>query len=121
MDDETIKTVTNLPVAVPYASRDALPNHLPPTPSNFKTVAVVPCLVIITHEPQEGYVDGSYPELECFKMQTEILPETTENLAIGQKSVSCITNTNSSHDMIVQTRMIARCNKFLYLELNHRK
>lgn len=80
LNDETIKTVANLSVAVPYGSGHPLPRHLPTIPTDLKAVGVILCLVIVTHESQERYVDWSHPQLECFKMQAEVLPKATKNL-----------------------------------------
>jgi hypothetical protein len=85
LDDETIKTVTHLPMAIPNASRYSLPSHLPPISTNLKAVAVVLCLIIITHKSQECYVDWTHPKLESFKMQTKVLTKATEDLEITEK------------------------------------
>lgn len=74
-------------MAVPYATWLSLPGYLPPIASNLKTIAVLLCIIFITHETQERYVDWSHPELEGFEMQTEILPKATEYLYIGKDAM----------------------------------
>lgn len=68
LNDETIKTVTHLSVAVPYAPRHSLPYHLPSIPTHFQAVAIVLCFIVITHKPQECYVDRGHTQLESFEM-----------------------------------------------------
>lgn len=74
-------------MAVPYTTWLSLPGYLPPMASNLKTVAVLLSIIFITHETQECYVDWSHPELEGFKMQTEILPKATEYLDIREDAI----------------------------------
>lgn len=85
MDDETVKTIADFAVAVPYASRHTLPDHLSPISTNLKTVSVVFRLVVITHKPQECYVDWSHSKLKGLEVQAEILTKATKNLEIHQK------------------------------------
>lgn len=86
LNDKTIKTVANLTVAVPDAPGNSLPHHLPSVTSNLEAVAVVFSLVVITHEPQKCNVRWCHSQLKRFEMQTEILPETTENLHAMRES-----------------------------------
>jgi hypothetical protein len=72
--------VSNLPVAVPDAAGGALPCHLPTISPNLKAVAVAPCLIFVSHETEESHVYWCHSELECLKMQAEVLPKTMENL-----------------------------------------
>lgn len=80
--NETIETVPDFPVAVPDAPWHPLPDHLPPISAHLKTVAVVLCLIIVTHEPQECNIYRRHPELESLKMQAKVLTEATENLKL---------------------------------------
>lgn len=72
-------------MAVPNAPRYPLPNHLPAISANLQAIAVVLCLIIITHKSQEGNVYRSHPKLESFKVQTKILTKATEDLEIGKE------------------------------------
>ena len=81
LDNKAIEAVTNLPVAVSYASGDPLPDHLASVGSNLQAVTVVFSFDIIPHKAQECYVNRSHAELEHLKMQAKILSETTKNLA----------------------------------------
>jgi hypothetical protein len=80
LNDEAVKTIPNLAVAVSDAAGDSLPDHLAAIAANLKAVAVVLCLRIISHEPQKCYVNRSIAQLECLKMETKILPKATKNL-----------------------------------------
>lgn len=82
LDNETVKTITNLSVTVPYAPRNPLKNQFPPVPTHLKAVAIVLCLVIITHKPQECYINWSHSKLEGFKMQAKVLTKAAKNLKI---------------------------------------
>ena len=99
LDNETIKTVTHLSMTVPYAPGHPLPNHLPPIPTHLKAVAIVLCLIIITHKPQECYINRRDPKLEGFKMQAKVLTKATENLKIEKRNptISLIPLTKSSN------------------------
>ena len=81
LDNKAIVTVTNLPVAVPYASGNPLPDHLTSVGSNLQAVTIVFSFAIVPHETQECYVYRGHAELERLKMQAEILSETTKYLA----------------------------------------
>lgn len=90
LDDEAIETITDFAVAVPYAPRHTLPDHLSPIPTDLKTVTVVFRLVVITHKPQECYVDWSHSKLKGLEVQAEILTEATKNLEIHQNLITIV-------------------------------
>ena len=73
-------TVPHLPVAVPDAPGGALPYHLPAIGPDLKAVTVVPRLIFVSHETEEGHVHWCHPKLEGLKVQTEVLSETMEHL-----------------------------------------
>lgn len=56
MNDQTIIAVPYLPMAVSDASWDPLPYQFPAIATHFKTVTVVLCLIILTHESQECHI-----------------------------------------------------------------
>lgn len=58
LDDEPIVAVPDLPVAVPDAPGHPLPDHLAPRAPYLQAVAVVLRFRVVSHEPQEGDVDG---------------------------------------------------------------
>lgn len=72
--------VTHLPVAVPDAPGGALPYHLPAIGADLEAVTVVPRLILVPHETQEGHVHWCHPKLEGLKVQAEVLPETVKHL-----------------------------------------
>lgn len=72
--------VSNLLVAISYASWGTFPNEFPPISPNLKTVAVITGFRLITHETEECHIHWSHPQLKSFKMETEVLSETVENL-----------------------------------------
>jgi hypothetical protein len=80
LNDEAVKTVPHLAVAVSDAARDSLPDHLAPIAAHLKAVAIVFCISIISHEPQKCYVNRSIAKLKSLKMETKILPAATKNL-----------------------------------------
>lgn len=98
LDNETIETVTNLPMTVPYAPGYPLPNHFPPTPTYLKAVAIIFCLVVVTHKPQESYINRRDAKLKRFEMQAKVLTKATENLKIEKRNptISAIPLTESS-------------------------
>lgn len=73
--------VSNLLVAIPYASWVTFPYDLSAISSNFEAVGVVPSFRFIPHETEKCHVNRSHTELEGFKMETEVLTKTVENLA----------------------------------------
>ncbi|MFS7988371.1 hypothetical protein Hanom_Chr11g01034051 [Helianthus anomalus] len=75
-------------MTVSYASRDSLPCHLPPVPSNLQAVAVVLRLVIVPHKSQERDINGRHSQLERLKMETEVLAVTTKYLKCQKKKTS---------------------------------
>lgn len=85
LDDEAIMAVPHLPVAVPDTSGGALPYHFPAICADLKAVAIVPCLIFITHETEKGHIDWCHPKLEGLKVQAEVLPETVEDLLTRQQ------------------------------------
>jgi hypothetical protein len=78
--NEAIMAVSNFPVAVPYASWVALPSQFSTISSNFQAIGVVSSIVFITHETEECHINRSHAKLEGFKMETEVLTKTVEDL-----------------------------------------
>lgn len=72
--------VSNFLVAVSYASWAALPYLFPSIPSYLQAVAVAPSFSFVAHEPEECHVNRSHTKLEGFKMETEVLTKTVEDL-----------------------------------------
>jgi hypothetical protein len=72
--------VSNFPVAIPYASWVALPNQFPTISSNLQAIGVVSSVAFIAHESEECHINRSHAELEGFKMETEVLTKTVEDL-----------------------------------------
>ncbi|GER46332.1 pepsin A-4 [Striga asiatica] len=50
LNDEPVKTVTDLSVSIPNASGHTLPHHLPAVAPDLEAIAVIFCLVVIAHE-----------------------------------------------------------------------
>jgi hypothetical protein len=80
LDDEPVVAVPDFPVAVPDASRDALPCHLTATASHLEAVAVALGFGVVSHEPEEGDVHRCHAQLECLEVQTEVVAKAAENL-----------------------------------------
>lgn len=72
--------VSDLLVAIPNAPRVAFPDKLSAISPNLEAVAVVTSFCLVSHETEKGHVDRSHPDLEGFKMETEILTKTMEDL-----------------------------------------
>lgn len=83
---EAIMAVSDLLVAIPNASRVALPDKFSVISSNLEAVTVVLSFCFIPHETQKRHVNRSHPKLECFKMETEILTKTMEDLTRKEAS-----------------------------------
>lgn len=77
---EAIMAVSNLLVAIPYASWVSFPYDLSAISSNLKAVCVVPSFCFIPHETEECHINRSHTKLEGFKMETEVLTKAVENL-----------------------------------------
>lgn len=69
-----------LAVAVAYAAGSALPDHLAAICTNLKTIAVVACLILVSHETQECHVYWCVAQLEGLKMKAEVLTEAVKYL-----------------------------------------
>jgi len=89
VDDQPIKAVPHLPVAVPDAPRRALPCQLPPAPAHLQAVPKALRLALLAHEPQERHVHWRHPKQECLKVQAEMLPETLEDLHTSKYQPHC--------------------------------
>lgn len=78
LDDEPVVAVSDFPVTVSDASRDTLPGHLAVDASNLQAVAVVLGFGVVSHESEEGDVDRRHAQLECLKVQAEVLAKAAE-------------------------------------------
>lgn len=76
---ESVVAVSHFPVAVSDASRRSLPYQLPTVSADLEAVAIVPSLVLVSHEPQERHIHRSHSQLERLEVEAEILPETMEH------------------------------------------
>lgn len=72
--------VSDLLVAISNASRVAFPDKLSVMASNLKAVTVVLSFCLVPHETQKRHVNRSHAKLKGFKMETEILTKTVEDL-----------------------------------------
>lgn len=82
--NETIMAVSNFLVVVPNASRVALPNQLPAISTNLEAVTEVSSVGFVPHESQKCHVNRCHTQLKGFKMKTEILAKTVEDLSKGE-------------------------------------
>ena len=80
VDDEAVKAVSHLLVAIADAPGRALPRQLPPVPAHLQAVAEIPGLTLFTHETQECHVYRRHPKQERLEVEAEVLSETLENL-----------------------------------------
>lgn len=81
-------TVSDLSVTISYAAWGTLPDEFSAIPTDFQTVTVVSSVIFITHETEKRHVDGSHAELECFKVETEILPIAVEDLCLVRLKIN---------------------------------
>ena len=80
MNNETVMAISDFPVAIANTSWCTLPNEFPAICPNFKAVAVVTSLVLITHKSKECHVNRSHAKLESFEVKAEVLAKTIKYL-----------------------------------------
>lgn len=79
VDDQPVIAISNLPVAIPDASRHPLPYQFPAIATHLQAVAEVLCLVVLTHESQECHVNWSHSQEEGLEVKTEVFPKAIED------------------------------------------
>lgn len=67
-------------MAIADASRYSLPRKLSTISANFQTVTELSGLFFITHESEEGHVNGRHSEVKSLKMQAKVPAKAIENL-----------------------------------------
>lgn len=72
--------ISNFLMAVSYASGVSLPYLFTSIPSYLQTIAVGSSFSFVAHEPEKCHVNRSHTKLEGFKMKTEVLTKTVEDL-----------------------------------------
>lgn len=87
--------IPNFPMTVSYTSGCTFPDKLPSISPYFQAVAVVSCLCLVSHKPKECHVYGCHSKLKCFKMETEVLTKTIENLKKVTEKVTLNLNITS--------------------------
>lgn len=80
LDDESVVAIPNRSVTVPYASWGTLPSKFAAIPTNFQTVGVVSSIGLVTHISQKSHIYRSHAKLKSFKVETEVLSKTMEDL-----------------------------------------
>lgn len=80
LNNETIMTISDLPVTISNASWCALPDELPAISSNLQAIAVVPSFCLITHKTKKCHINRSHTKLKCLKMETKILSKAVKDL-----------------------------------------
>lgn len=73
-------TVSDFLMAISNASRAALPYLSASVSTYLQAVAVAPGFSFVAHEAEERHVNRSHTKLESFKVETEVLTETVEDL-----------------------------------------
>lgn len=79
--NEAIVAVSDFFVVVPNASRVSLPYQLPAISTDLEAVTVVSGICFVPHESEKCHVNWCHTQLKGFKMKTEILAKTVEDLA----------------------------------------
>ncbi|WZY77142.1 hypothetical protein YC2023_023526 [Brassica napus] len=71
-DDETVLTITDLPVTVSDASGNPLSRQLTAVSSNFQALTKLLSLVLVSHELQKRHVHRRCPQLKRLKVLSAI-------------------------------------------------
>jgi len=67
-------------MAIPDTPWYTLPCKFPAISANFQIVTKLLGLIFITHESQEGHVNGRRFKMECLKVQAELTAKAVEDL-----------------------------------------
>ena len=73
-------TIPDFLMAISNTSGGALPCQFPAMSPDFKAVAIIPSISLITHETEKCHVNRGHAKLESFKVKAEVLTKTMEDL-----------------------------------------
>ena len=76
--------VSHLPVTISNTPRCALPNEFSAISPHLEAITVISGIRLVAHESYKCHVNRRHPELKSFKMETEVLTKTIEDLIKGK-------------------------------------